>query len=78
MFIIIRQLIIAAVLLNFIHSDDIKSKIATLRERAQIKDSLLNNPSRLVFLQEGKAEPLIINNQNIGYWLKNSKQWSSK
>ena len=44
----------------------------------QIKDSLLNNPSRLVFLQEGKAEPLIINNQNIGYWLKNSKQWSSK
>ncbi len=44
----------------------------------QIKDSLLNNPSRLVFLQEGKAEPLIINNQNIGYWYKNSKQWTSK
>ena len=44
----------------------------------QIKDSLLNNPSRLVFLQEGKAQPLIVNNQNIGYWLKNSKQWSSK
>ena len=43
MFIIIRQLIIAALLFNFIHSDDIKSKIVTLRERAQIKDSLLKD-----------------------------------
>ena len=58
MFIIIRQLIIAALLLNFIHSDDIKSKIVTLRERAQIKDSLLKDRINTVLPQVMKRNKL--------------------
>ena len=44
----------------------------------QIKDSLFGNGSRLVLLQKGKANPLIINNKEIGYWYKNNTQWTSK
>ena len=58
MFIIIRQLIIAALLFNFIHSDDIKSKIVTLRERAQIKDSLLKDRINTVLPQVMKRNKL--------------------
>lgn len=43
-----------------------------------IEHALLDNPSRLVFLQEGKEHPLIINNKGVGYWNLNKKQWSSK
>ena len=58
MFIIIRQIIIAALLFNFIHSDDIKSKIVTLRERAQIKDSLLKDRINTVLPQVMKRNKL--------------------
>lgn len=44
----------------------------------QIINSLFGSGSRLVFLQKGKAEPLIINNKGIGYWYKNNTQWTSK
>lgn len=44
----------------------------------QIKNKVLNNRSRLVFLQQGKKNPLIIDNFDIGYWLHEGKQWTSK
>ena len=62
---------------NELHSID-ELDIENQDHIKQIKNSLFGNGSRLVFLQKGKAEPLIINNKGIGYWYKNNKQWTSK
>ena len=69
MFIIIRQLIIAALLLNFIHSDDIKSKIVTLRERAQIKDSLLKDRINTVL-------PQVMKRNNLDMWIIIAREYN--
>ena len=69
MFIIIRQLIIAALLFNFIHSDDIKSKIVTLRERAQIKDSLLKDRINTVL-------PQVMKRNNLDMWIIIAREYN--
>lgn len=44
----------------------------------QIKSFMSDNLSRVVFLQVGKPEPLIIDNFEKGYWNIGGEQWSSK
>ena len=69
MFIIIRQLIITALLFNFIHSDDIKSKIVSLRERAQIKDSLLKDRINTVL-------PQVMKRNNLDMWIIIAREYN--